>query len=150
MRIKISKTKFNNIYRDLSDVRVLMLLGFGVIAILVSWSGIKAIQANYSLQKQIATLEQENQLHQLENKNLDLKNQYLNTDEFLELSARRQFGLAAPGERVYLIPNKVALAHTVDLAQVVSTSGVVVAKDQPVYRQNLQAWVNFFLHRQAE
>ena len=150
MQSKIKKIQFNNIINDLSDTRVLMLLGFGVIAILVSWSGIKAIQANYSLQKQISTLEQENLLHRLENKNLELKNQYLNTNEFLELSARRQFGLAAPGEKVYIIPNKVALAHTVELSRTNVATISTKVSDKPLYSQNLQSWVDFFLHRQVD
>ena len=85
-------------WRIFTDTSSLSLIAFGVIALIVSWNGLKAIQSNYEFQKQIARLEQQNEVSKLENDNLNLKNEYYNTDEFLELSARRQFGLAAPGE----------------------------------------------------
>ena len=132
---------------QLNDPRTLGLVAFGVIALLVTWSGIKAVQTNYGLQKQISVLEQETQVQELENQNLDLQNQYLNTDQFLELAARRQFGLAAPGETLILIPKNVALMHATDLSPKATDTkaGNVVLK--PAYQRNFQAWINFFFHR---
>src|SRR3990167_6272975 len=101
---KIKNPKIKQNIKLFSDPRALGLVAFGIITLLVTWSGIKAVQTNYDLQKKIAKLGQENQVRRLENDNLKLKNQYLNTDEFLDLAARRQFGLAAPGEKVLLVP----------------------------------------------
>ena len=125
------------------------LLTFGIIAVLVTWSGIKAVQTNYDLQKQISGLEQQNKVNELENKNLELQNQYYNTDQFLELAARRQFGKAAPGETEVLIPKSVALVHSVDLSKQTQTITAKPTTTKPKYQQNFEAWVNFFLHRQT-
>ena len=133
--------------RSLSDVRVLGLIGFCGVAVLVSWSGVKAIQTNYGLQKQIAQLEQENQVQRLDNTNQKLKNEYYKTDEFLELAARRQFGKAAPGEKVVLVPKKVALAHTVDLSEDKAKEKKTGETHKPTYQKNFEAWINFYLHR---
>ena len=133
----------------LTDSRSLGLLTFGVVALLVTWSGVKAVQTNYELQKQISGLEQNNQVQKLENDNQRLKNDYYNSDEFLELAARRQFGKAAPGETLYLVPKNVALAHA---STVVASSSKQNTKEpethKPTYQKNFEAWVNFYLHRQ--
>ena len=141
------KTHFNSgKLQFLNDTKNLGLIAFGVIALLVSWSGVNSIQANYELQKQISELSQQNTVAELENTNLKLRNEYLKTDQYLELAARRQFGKAAPGETVVNVPKKVALANTVEpknLAVKVATT----EESKPFYLKNLQAWVDFFLHR---
>src|SRR4051812_38370417 len=108
--------KIKNAYKHpyvqaLRDTRVVGLIAFGVITLLVSWSMVQIIETNYALQQQIARLEQENNVQQLENNNQRLRNQYFNTDEYLELQARRQFGKAAPGEKLVLVSKQAALAH---------------------------------------
>lgn len=133
----------------LSDTRSLGLIAFGVIAVLVSWSGVKSIQTNYGLQKQISELNQQNDVQKLENTNLKLRNEYYKTDQFLELAARRQFGKAAPGETVYIVPKKVALANTVDLPGT-SQSKKKDAGQKPLYQKNLEAWVNFFFRNRTQ
>lgn len=133
----------------LADTRALGLIAFGVIALLVSWSGVKSIQTNYELQKQISEAQQQNDVAKLENTNLKLRNEYFKTDQFLELAARRQFGKAAPGETLYIVPKSVALANSVDT----STSQTVTAtksNKKPFYQENLEAWFNFFLHRERQ
>jgi cell division protein FtsB len=132
--------------QQLRDVRVLGLVVFAVLALLVSWSGVKVIQSNYALQRQITKLQQQNEVLQLTNNNLKLKNQYLNTSEYLELSARRQFGKAASGEKLILVPKQVALAHTTTPAQP-SKKTVKTQVHKPTYQRNFEAWMNFFLHR---
>lgn len=144
---KIKSYQKHPTVQALQDSRALGLVAFGVVALLVSWSGIKSIQTNYELQKEISQLDQQNQVMKLENENKKLENQYYQTDEFLELAARRQYGKAAPGETVYLVPKKVALAHTVDLQPVKAASDKQTEVNQPTYQKNFQAWVNFFLHR---
>ncbi len=129
------------------DIRVIGFAAFAILVLLVSWSTVTVIQTNYNLQKQVSTLDQQNKVSQLENNNLKLKNQYYNTDQYLELTARRQFGKAAPGEKVIIVPKNVALAHTVDLPQNKDKSKD--DGDKPFYQDNFEAWMNFFFHRQA-
>lgn len=139
------KTNLKVFIKNLSDLRFLGQVVFVVIILLVSWSGIKAIQTNYELQRKIARMQQEIEVKKLENENLGLENQYLETDTFLELAARRQFGKAAPGEKVYIVPKSVALAHTVESQNQTTTDEQKAEK--PKYQQNLEDWVNFFFRK---
>ncbi|HVU59355.1 MAG TPA: septum formation initiator family protein [Candidatus Saccharimonadales bacterium] len=128
----------------LGDVRFAGQIVFVIIVLLVSWSGIKAIDANYSLQKQITALQQQNTVQELENNNLKLQNEYYDSDQYLELSARQNFGLAAPGETELLVPKSVAMSYTVPEPK---QAAPAAAATTPAYLRNLQAWLNFFLHR---
>jgi cell division protein FtsB len=143
------KTKLQTLATDnahkLTDIRFVGQIVFVVIVLLISWSGVKSIQTNYGLQKQITGLKQQNELQRLKNENLNLQNDYYNTDQYLEVAARQNFGLAAPGETVLIVPKSVALANTVDTTP--NQDETAQAK-QPSYQRNFQSWVDFFLHRQ--
>jgi hypothetical protein len=129
------------------DVKFAGQMLFMVIVLLISYSGVKSIQTNYELQKQISNLQQSVALQKLSNTNLQLENQYYNTDTYLELSARYHDGLGAPGEKEILVPQNVALGYTVALPKVAQQADKPSDK-QPKSQQNFEAWVNFFLHRQ--
>jgi cell division protein FtsB len=145
MNIKNLPDKINHYARRMTDVRFLGQVLFVFLVLLISWSGIKAIQTNYGLQKQISKLSQQNSVIRLQNENLALKNEYYNSDQYLELSARQNFGLAAPGEKELIVPKSVALSYTVDLP----SDDQSETSQQPVYRRNFESWLNFFLHRQS-
>jgi len=149
---KIKTVQASKLFKSLSDVRSLGMITFLAIALLVTWSSIKVVQTNYELQKQISAMQQQNEVQQLSNNNLKLQNQYLNTNEYLELAARRHFNKASPGESLVIVPKNVALAHSIDvpkpkssdqtLAEVAKTSGSNA-------QRNFNAWLNFLFHRQA-
>jgi len=145
---KIKKLLKHPHIQQLNDTRTLGLVVFGITAVMVTWSGVKSVQTNYQLQKQISALQQQNTVQQLQNNNLQLQNQYLNTNQYLELAARQNFGLGAPGEQELLVSKSVALAHTVKL-DLPSTASKTSPTDvnQSTYQRNWQAWINFFLHR---
>ncbi len=107
--MNLNKNDLIKKFQAITDTRVLGLLAFGVVAVLVTWSGIKVVQTNYELEKKISVNKQRNDVEQLENQNLKLKNKYYESSQYLELSARRQFGKAAPGEKLYTVPQAVAL-----------------------------------------
>lgn len=130
----------------LSDVRFAGQVLFVVLVLMISWSGIKTIETNYGLQKQISQLRQKNNLQRLENENLKLQNDYFNSPQYLELSARRNFGLAQSGEKEILVPKTVALKYTADIADPTAGAKQVAVK-QSAFQRNWQAWVDFFLHR---
>jgi cell division protein FtsB len=134
--------------RQLQDVRFAGQMLFVMLVLLISWSGVKTIQTNYGLQKQISELKQKNTVSKLQNTNMALENQYYNTDQYLELSARQNFGLAAPGEKEMIVPKQVALNYTSNMPQL--PSGEAVAAKTPAYERHVQAWVNFFLHRPSK
>jgi len=139
------KTKILYIAKSLTDLKILGQVFFVFIVLLVSWSGIKAIGTNYELQKKISKLQQEVEIQKLENDNLKLSNQYLETDQFLELAARRQFGKAAPGETVLIVPKEVSLSY-VDKSTTEGSKKRAQEK-KPAYQQNFQDWINFFFRK---
>ena len=143
---KIKNLHKNPYAQELKDVRVLGLIVFGVIVLLVSWSGVRVIETNYRLQRQIARLEEEKELLELENANKKLENEYYNTDQYLELQARKQFGKAAPGETVLIVPENVALAHAKDLGQE-AEERKEAKPAKPFYQKNFEAWMSFFFRR---
>lgn len=129
------------------DVRAVGLLLFLVVVLLISWSGVKVIDTNYNLQRQISQMQQQNQVQQLTNNNLKLQNQYYESQQYLDISARQNFGLAMPGETVINVPTAVAMAHTVDLPDQEQTEVTKTKSKQPAYQRNFQAWMDFLLHR---
>ena len=140
---RLKQISIKSIINALKDVRIVGLIAFGVIVLLVTWSGVNVIQQNYALQQQIAQLEQEIAIQELENANLALRNEYYNTDQYLELQARRQFGLAAPGETVQIVPEQVALDNSVPFPDEEQDNNTDELQ-KPVYRENLEAWLDFF------
>ncbi len=127
-----------------SDPRFIGQIVFVIIVLLVSWSGIKSIQTNYTLQKQIGGLRQQNDLQQLKNENQKLQNDYYNSNQYLELSARQNFGLAAPGEKEVIVPASVAASYVTNLPD---PATLATAAKPTIQSSNPQYWVNFFLHR---
>jgi len=146
MQIKSYKKTAISFANRLNDVRFVGQMIFLVIVLLISWSGVKVIQTNYGLQKQISVLKQQNSLQQLQNENLALQNQYYSSNQYLDISARQNFSLAAPGEKEIIVPQQVALSYITNLPQPTITSTIAPSK-QPAYQRNFQSWVNFFLHR---
>jgi cell division protein FtsB len=146
--MKINKNKIVDKAKMLSDTRVLSLLAFGVVAVLVTWSGIKIVQTNYELEKKISISKQRNEVEKLENENLKLKNTYYQTAQYLELAARRQFGKAVPGEKLYLVPESVALSKTIELPKDQKLPEQT-GKPKPKYRQNLDAWADFLFRTRS-
>ena len=114
--------------------------------LMISWSGVKVIDKNYELQKQIARLEQENEVKRLANENRKLENKYYETPQYLELAARENFGLAAPGETLLIVPKQVALKHALALEPAEQTMDKPEDK-RPVYQRNFEAWMDFLFNR---
>ncbi len=146
MFTKIQTFINEGIVKNLQDIRTAGLIIFGIIAVLVTWSGVGAIETNYNLQKQITQLQQQEQLSSLENNNLQLQNQYYNTNEYLELQARQLLGKAAPGEKLVLVPQGIALAQNVSIPSDTTLTNTP-APVKPAYQSNFEAWINFFFHR---
>ena len=142
--------QIKNYYNDkirpnLRDIRFLGLIVFLVIMLLVTWSGVKSVQTNYELQKQIAFLSQQNDLQKLKNDNIRLQNNYYSTNQYIELSARQNFGLQANGETEVIIPKSVALKQLITLANDQSTD--ISVGSQSAWQKNFEEWINFFMNR---
>jgi cell division protein FtsB len=127
--------------KGLYDVRLVVLALVGLIAMSVFWNGAKIIQQNFELSRKVVQIQQENEILELENRNKELQNQYLATDEFAELTARRVFGKASPGERVYIVPEEVALASLTVAPEEIASEPPA---EKPQYQKNLDAWLNIY------
>lgn len=136
--------------KQLADVRNIGLYIFGVVIVAIAWSGAKTVQNNYELQKKISTVKQQNMVLWLQNQNTYLKNQYYQTDEYQDLSARQNLGLAAPGEKELLVPKDVAMRYVNPrLSQTASSSNSQAADNRPGYVKNLESWRDFLLGRKT-
>lgn len=143
---KINLKKFPRL-DQLQDYRTVGIIVFVVIVLLVTWSGIKAVDNNYRLEKQVSALKQQNQVQKLANENLKLQNNYYNSDQYLNLAARQNFGLADPGETELIVPQNVALSYTKDLPN--TKIATIKPSHSPFFVRNFKAWWNFFLGHQA-
>ena len=144
-----NKTKWNTArIKQLTDIRNVGLYIFALIVLAITWSGVKTVQSNYQLQKQISALKQQNYVTYLQNADTSLQNQYLRTDQYLELAARQNFGLAAPGETVLLVPKSVAMKY-VDPSLAVSpaSAGSSTVNEPTGVAKNLEDWRDFLLGR---
>lgn len=127
------------------DVRVIGIVMFLVVALMITWSGVHVIDKNYTLQQQIAELQQKNEIEQLKNETAALQNKYYESNEYVELEARKTLGLAAPGETVWVVPKEVALKHTVPPR----TTEAPQVKQSAEKQSNFSAWMDFLFHRQS-
>jgi len=133
--------------KQIFDVRNIGLYIFGVVVVAIAWSGAKTVQNNYELQKQISTLNQQNAVLKLQNDNIALQNEYYKTDQYLELSARENLGLAAPGEKVMLVPRSTALKYVNKSISSSNGSSNQAVDNRPNYVKNLESWRDFLLGR---
>jgi cell division protein FtsB len=131
----------------LRDPRNVALYIFAIIVLAISWSTVKTIQSNYDLQRQIAALKQQNDILALQNNNQRLQNTYYQTDSYQELAARQNLGLAAPGEKILLVPKAVALKYA-GTAET-QTNGSNSTDNRPTYIKHIEAWRDFLLGRQV-
>jgi len=127
----------------LFDTRLLFLTLVVLFAVSVFWNGARIIQQNYELTQKVAIIKRENDVLELENKNKELQNQYFDTDEFADITARRVFGKAAPGEKVYIVPKQVALNALETVKNSSKTENI--ESDKPQYQKNLESWLNIYL-----
>lgn len=111
--------------------------GVLVVALLIAlswaWGTVGAIQQNFVLQQQVDGLGQQIAYQELENKTLVFENQYYQSSEYLEVSARDHLSLAKPGEKLLILPPETA--HDSVSAPVTQTP---IAK-----RSNFQQWLYF-------
>lgn len=146
---KIKSTIKDPRVKQFRDIRVVGLTVFGVIVLLISWSGVGVIETNYQLQKQVASLRQRVDVLRLQNENMKLENQYYSSDQYLELMAREQLNKGLADEKLLLIPKSVALAHTVEPAAATQAEVPKQTSNKPLYQKNLEAWRDFVLHKKS-
>lgn len=115
------------------------------LALLACWNIVVTVNKNFELQQKVDELVLEIELLDIENENVELLNEYLETDEYLEAAAREKLGLAAAGETVFLEKNAVLE----DLRSPVQVNGVQVddsLRDSSGWRYNVKQWQRFLFN----
>lgn len=112
-----------------------VLLIAAIVTLSWVWGTVEAIQKNFVLQQQVDGLAQQVAFQELENQTLEFQKKYYQTDEFLELSARERLNLAAPDEKVLILP-----PNTVQPASAELPSESIIPLTQ---RSNYQQWLYF-------
>ncbi len=117
-----------------------LTLNNGVLAVALlitaswAWGTVGAIQQNFVLQQEVDGLGQEIAFQELQNQTLQFENQYYNSREYLELSARAHLNKANDGEKLLILPpNTVS-----DKAQPTTQPVTPISK-----RSNFQQWIYF-------
>jgi len=106
-----------------------------LIAISWSWGTVSTLQKNFQLQQQVDILDQEVELADLQNQNLKFQQNYLRSDEFLELSAREKLGRVAAGEKLIILPDSSNIKDEVTVAKKPTLT---------VKQSNFSQWMQFF------
>ncbi len=135
--------------KHLVDVRNLGLYIFGIVVLAIAWSGAKTVQSNYELQKKISRIQQENTVLGLVNQNIGLQNEYYKTNEYLDLSARQNLGLATPGEKVLIVPKQTAQKYVSEVVSHPPSQSKLAIDNRPGYIKNLESWRDFLLGRKS-
>lgn len=107
-----------------------------LIALSWSWGTVSTLQKNFQLQQEVDTLQQEVELADLQNQNLKFQQNYLRSNEFLELTAREKLGKAAKGEKLVILPDSSGVRDQVTVAK---TPDRTLVKPS-----NFSQWVQFF------
>lgn len=114
---------------------VVIVIAFAIAAGWV-WGSLGVMQRNYDLQKGVDYKQRQLQLIQLQTASLQLESRYYKTQEYQELAARQDLGLALPGESVLILP---------------ANSQAAINADKPTQTQatsiqkigNYGQWMNF-------
>ena len=99
----------------------------------IAWNTLFIVLKNNRLQNDIARLEQEVAVLQLENQNLELSIQYYTTDDFVEQSLRDDLLLKREGENVAIAPQTKDAFYAPPAAD----------QEREVKKSNFQQWIDF-------
>ena len=134
-----SKAKIRSlIYRFKHDFFNFENVIFAVAIILCiswTWRAISSMSRNWELEQRVNSRSKERTLLQLEVENLELENQYLKSEEYQELAARRLQNKKRSGETmVYLPPNS---------EEAINKYPEEVEKPEPTTPNNFEQWMSF-------
>lgn len=132
--------KLEHIYhsvRKRAKLNNIVLVAAIIIVLSGIWNTVSTLQKNFLLQQKVDLLEQQIKIGQLEVETLRLQQQYLGSNEYLELSARERLNKAAPGERLIHLPPIKSKDH--DITKVTPAAQKKVS--------NAQLWFRFFFGR---
>lgn len=114
-----------------------------VVAISWVWGAVSMMQRNYVLQRNLNTKERELTLAQLEVETLQYQGRYYASTEYQELSARKDLGLANPGEKLLILPENSVKAKELDAPP------TTMSVEPNLTPSNFEQWLDFFAGKNA-
>ena len=129
----IRRTYYHIRHNYITTNNIVVLIGL-CIAASWAWGSVQAMERNYTLQKAVDYKQRELSLAKLEKDKLKYEQNYYNSDEYKELSAREKLGLVTPGEKVLVLP-----PNTVPPDE----QHKQTFTPQAVEQSNMQQWLNF-------
>lgn len=142
IKSKISTTRIRELF-TLYQISVMVII---VISFSILWAGIRVVQRNYILLKQVSVLEQEIELMKISVANQKLMNEYYSTDSYGEIAARRLLNKSMPGEKLMLVPKSLALEKVTGAL----ASGSVDTGEYKPKLNNWQKWIRFLSGKSLE
>ena len=131
---------FLNRYRRYFTIQNGTVVVAFLIALGWTWGTVQTLQKNFAYQQQVDALAQNVELEKLRNQNLKYQQRYFESEEFLELSARQRLGLAAPGEKLVILPDS---RNITDSAREQPSAATTQGRTS-----NMSQWLKFFFGSQ--
>lgn len=144
-QINIKRIYYQLKYRYFTLNNVVLLTAF-VVAFGWAWGSVSMMQRNYTLQRKVDAKERQLVLTRLEVQTLEYEKRYHASSEYQELAARRDLGLANPGEKVIILPPNSSQAINYDT----ELDEQPAAAASTVKPSNIEQWLTFLLGRNAK
>jgi cell division protein FtsB len=126
----------------LLNSKIFSLLIISILVYLI-FSLIAPLQEKQKLDNQIAQLEKEIQEFQIQQEELQRKEQYFNSEDYLQKEARRLLNYKRPGEEVFsVIPDKGA--QSVQEKTDIQEEKIIDSTDKNDKISNIKAWYKYF------
>lgn len=132
-KINTKKIIYHIRWRYLTLNNIVLAVAF-IIGANWAWGSIEMMQRNYTLQRTLDLKQREQTLAELETATLDFEKRYHESNEYKELAARQYLGLAAPGEKVLILPPNMPVEVTEK-----------VFMHEEELPNNFTQWMNFLL-----
>ncbi|MFZ1242822.1 MAG: hypothetical protein WAQ22_01625 [Candidatus Saccharimonas sp.] len=123
------------IRHDYLQLNAIVLAVALLIAAYWAWESVSRMQLNYTQQRAIDAKQRELKLTELETETLQYQKNYYESDEYKDLAAREKLGLAAPGEKVLILPKNSLAASEPTEEKVVSAKTTTAS--------NFEQWIDF-------
>jgi cell division protein FtsB len=126
---------FDRIKNQLTLENIVLLVAM-LLALSWAWSTVNVLTRNYDLERQVQQADLDNQVVKLQNENLKLEQAYFQTDEYLELQARKLLNKAEPGEHLVILPRTEESGSSLNSSRVSNVS-----------KSNFEQWMDFLFGR---
>ena len=144
MGIENIKKKILHLWHRYGSLNNIVMAVALLIAASWAWGAVMMMQRNFELRRDYDARERQLQITELEVATLEYQKNYYKSDEYKDLAAREHLGLAAPGEKVLILPENSAAARNE------REEGLADKPAKPGSAgSNLDQWVSFLLGKSA-